>query len=402
MRVCHWLLGLVVLAACSACSKPDIYLCGSESGQVTVQESACPLPPDVALLDEDYQPKKPSDVRLLTRLPLPTLPTLTSQAAVWMNWAYTDERDALYVKTTQGQTGIFGSGGNHLYAIDLSSGKELWRHTSSTWVTSALINKDRVFAVSASDRRITAYDRATGKVIAVHKQAHTATDLLVTDNLLVFVDNYQHVVALDSSTLTERWRITPPSYELYTLQLFDNTLVLTDRSYTVHAYALDSGEQRWQRSLSDGQLVVGAQVFFHDRLGSQILTLDVNTGATVATYRYDENASITLEPFGPLVLDNTEIDTGIRTKAFDPLTGAELWTSEDVGPTGIVGPQVSGATLLAIDNDAQTMRILDLKTGTLLATLHIPRMHFSSSRSEQNTTIYGYATMLIIPRKSGR
>lgn len=127
----------------------------------------------------------------------------------------------------------------------------------------------------------------------------------------------------------------------------------------------------------------------------------MKTGATVAAYRYDENASITLEPFGPLVLDNTEIDTGIRTKAFDPLTGAELWTSEDVGPAGIVGPQVSGSTLLAIDNDAQTMRILDNKTGTLLATLHIPRMHFSTSRSEQTTTIYGYATMLIIPRKNG-
>jgi hypothetical protein len=54
--------------------------------------------------------------------------------------------------------------------------------------------------------------------------------------------------------------------------------------------------------------------------------------------------------------------------------------------------------LLAIDFDNSLLRIVDNQTGELTGTLHIPRMTFSVSRSEQNTLLYGWGTVLMLAR----
>jgi len=172
---------------------------------------------------------------------------------------------------------------------------------------------------------------------------------------------------------------------------------LTDRTYTVHAYEVADGKQRWQQQLGDsGELTIGAGVFYQDRLGSQILTLDVKTGTTLASYHYDENANINLEPYGPAVFNY--IEQGDKIQAIDPLTGNELWTTTGLGSPGINALQFSGAHLLAIDFDNSLLRILDRKTGDLSGTLHIPRMTFSVTRSEQNAMLYGWGTVLVLKR----
>jgi outer membrane protein assembly factor BamB len=389
MRI-GWLAFTFALLA--GCGQPEVYLCGSDSGQVTAQEKACTAPADPHEND-NVEGAPASSVTLLSRLTVSTLqPTPT-----WLNWAFSDQTDALIVRASEGQTGYFISGNGFLYAVDLSTGKALWTHAGGDPITQVLVANDRILTVSAFDHRIRSHDRASGALVSVHEQPDTATDLLVAGDLLVFIDNYQDLVALDTRTLVERWRITPPSYELYTLQLYQNTLLLTDRHYVVHAYEVANGAQRWQQQLGDsGELTIGAGVFYQDRLGSQILTLDVKTGSTLATYHYDENANITLEPYGPMVFNYRE--TGGKLEAIDPLTGNVRWTSTALGHPGINALQINGTRLLAIDFDNSLLRIVDNQTGELTGTLHIPRMTFSVSRSEQNTLLYGWGTVLMLAR----
>ncbi len=387
-------IGLLVLtlALLAGCGQPEVFLCGSESGQVTAQEEPCTAPSEPAEND-NVEGVPASSVNLLSRLTLSTL----QPAPTWLNWAYTDQTDALILRASADDTGYFVSGNGFLYAVDLTTGKALWTHAGGDPITNVLVTSDRVLTTTAFDHRIRSHDRATGKLVSVHEQADTVTDWLVAGDLLVFIDNYKDLVALHTRTLTERWRITPPSYELYTLQLYQNTLLLTDRTYTVHAYEVADGKQRWQQQLGDsGELTVGAGVFYQDRLGSQILTLDVKTGRTLATYHYDENANIKLEPYGPVVFNYIEL--GDKMQAIDPLTGNELWTTTGLGSPGINALQFSGANLLAIDFDNILLRILDSKTGELTGTLHIPRMTFSVTRSEQNTLLYGWGTVLVFKR----
>jgi len=387
-------IGLLVftLALLAGCGQPEVFLCGSESGQVTAQEKTCAAPSEPAEND-NVEGVPASSVKLLSRITISAL----QPAPTWLNWAYTDQTDALILRASADDTGYFISGNGFLYAVDLSTGKALWTHAGGDQITNVLVTSDRVLTTTAFDHRIRSHDRATGKLVSVHKQADTVTDWLVAGDLLVFIDNYKDVVALDTHTLTERWRITPPSYELYTLQLYQNTLLLTDRTYTVHAYEVADGKQRWQQQLGDsGELTIGAGVFYQDRLGSQILTLDVKTGTTLASYHYDENANINLEPYGPAVFNY--IEQGDKMQAIDPLTGNELWTTTGLGSPGINALQFSGAHLLAIDFDNSLLRILDRKTGELSGTLHIPRMTFSVTRSEQNAMLYGWGTVLVLKR----
>lgn len=389
MRI-GWLAFTFALLA--GCGQPEVYLCGSDSGQVTAQEKACTAPSEPH--ENDNVAGAPaSSVTLLSRLTVNALqPTPT-----WLNWAFSDQTDALILRASEGQTGYFISGNGFLYAVDLSTGKALWTHAGGDPITQVLVANDRILTISAFDHRIRSHDRASGALVSVHEQPDTATDLLVAGDLLVFIDNYQDLVALDTRTLVERWRITPPSYELYTLQLYQNTLLLTDRKYAVHAYEVANGAQRWQQQLGDsGELTVGAGVFYQDRLGAQILTLDVKTGSTLATYHYDENANIILEPHGPVVYNST--DEGARMKAIDPLTGNELWSASAFGKPGINALQLTGATLLVIDFDNSVVRLIDNKTGELTGTLHTPRMTFSVSRSEQNTLLYTWGSVLMFAR----
>lgn len=394
MRVRHSLLALLVLAACSACSKPEVYLCSNEAGQVREQDKPCaPGEPRAPAASTD------DSLTLLTRLPLASLSAAAKQPVTWLNWAFSND---LYLRTTDGTSGFLLNGSGALYAVDLNTGKTLWRYAGPQPVVSLAIGKDQLFTLSTDHQRLLAHDRATGKVIAQRDSAPLPgglaqmNDPLWAGGALIINENASDLIALEPTTLAERWRITPPNYDPYSLQVSGELILLNDNDHVVRAYDANTGKTLWQQALSDGELRVGSAIYYLDRLNAQVLTLDGKTGAVSATYRYDENDSITVDASAHLLYKN--IDWGAKLQAVDLDNGKDLWTYPLPEGLKMNDWQASAGNLLIFPSEHTSVLIVDRHSGTLTATLHIPKMTFTLNRNERDTLLVGDGSLLIFER----
>lgn len=397
MRLRHSLLALLALAACSACSKPDVYVCSNEAGQALEQDVPCTPSQSRA-----PAPSTDDSLTLLTRLPLTTLSAATKQRVTWLNWAFSNEQDVAYLRTADGSTGFLINGSGALYAVDLTTGKTLWRYAEAQPVVSLTIGKDQLFTLSTDHQRLLAHDRATGKVVAQRDSAPLPGGLAQMNDpqwvggLLIINENASDLVALNPATLAERWRITPPSYDPYSVQVSGDLILLNDNDHVVRAYDANTGKQLWQQALSDGELRVGSSIYYLDRLNAQVLTLDGKTGAVSATYRYDENDSITVDAAARLLYKN--IDWGAKLQAVELDSGKTLWTY--ALPEGLTMNdwQASAGNVLVFPSEHTRVLIVDRHSGTLTATLHIPKMTFTLNRNERDTLLVGDSSLLIFER----
>lgn len=395
MRLRHSLLALLVLAACSACSKPDIYVCSNEAGQVQEQDTPCAA-------SHAHAANAGDDLTLLTRLPLAKLSAATKQRVTWLNWAFSNEQDVAYLRTADGDTGFLINGSGALYAVDLTTGKTLWRYAGDQPVVSLAVGKNQLFTLSNDHQRLLAHDRVTGKVVAQRDSAPLPNGLAQMSDpqwaggVLIINENAIDLVALDPATLAERWRITPPSYDPYSLQVSGERILLNDNDHVVRAYDANTGQPLWQQALSDGELRVGSAIYYLDRLNAQVHTLDSKTGAVSATYHYDENDSITVDAAAHLLYKN--IDWGAKLQAVDLDTGKDLWTY--TLPEGLTTSdwQASAGNLLIFPSEHTRVLIVDRHSGTLTTTLHIPKMTFTLNRNERDTLLVGDGSLLIFQR----
>jgi outer membrane protein assembly factor BamB len=348
-------------------------------------------------LSANPEPNTGSSVTLLTRLPLTTLHTPQNKTATWLNWAYTRESNALYLRTSDGQTGYFSSGRGFLHAVDLNTGNALWRYAGENSVVNVAIGAERIYTLTSEQQNIRAHDRATGKVIAEHSQETIAADLQAVGDVVVYIDdNGAALVALDGKSLAERWRTPLASYDTGSLRVLDNTLLLLDDEYVLHGYDAVSGKQRWQQALGEsGELNVGKQLLYLDRLATTLQTLDVQSGKITHTYRFGEEDNPSVDANTGRLYKN--LDGGARLQGIDPQSGKTLWTYALPDDFGMSDMHVNGATLVAFNGEHTAVLIIDSLTGKLTDTLHVPGLTFSEYRTEPGVMLVGESALLVFP-----
>ncbi|GLK89531.1 outer membrane protein assembly factor BamB family protein [Pseudomonas turukhanskensis] len=348
-------------------------------------------------LADNPEPNTGSSVTLLTRLPLPTLHTPQNKNATWLNWAYTRQSNALYLRTSDGQTGFFSSGRGFLHAVDLETGNALWRYAGENSVVNVAIGPERIYTLTSEQQSIRAHDRTTGKIAAQHDQETVAADLQVASDVLVYIDdNGAYLVALDGESLAERWRTPLTSYDTGSLRVLDNTLLLLDDEYVLHAYNAESGKQRWQQALGEsGELNVGKQILYLDRLATTLQRLDVLTGTITHSYHFGEEDNPSVDANTGRLYKN--LDGGARLQAVDPQSGKTLWTYTLPDDFAMSDMHVNGATLVAFNGEHTAVLILDSNTGKVSDTLHVPGLTFSEYRTEPGVMLVGDSALLVLP-----
>lgn len=109
----------------------------------------------------------------------------------------------------------FGSGDGGVYALDVASGKLLWRHATGDVVHASPALADGRIYIGSWDRVFYALDAETGKVHwtfttgadpAIHNQEGIASSACVGQGMVYFGCRDGHFYALDAATGQERWR----------------------------------------------------------------------------------------------------------------------------------------------------------------------------------------------------
>lgn len=347
-------------------------------------------------LAENPEPNTGSSVTLLSRLPLEGLHT----PGFWLNWAYSRANESLELVASRAQTAYFTSGEGFFHAVDLNSGNAQWRYDAGSEVLETVLGDERIYLLTAGLPHIRVLDRATGKLLGQYQPETPVVNLHLAGDLLVFEESSEtaeHLVAIDRQSLAERWRVPLASYSSDSLNVFNNTVLLSNDEYTLYAYDATTGKQRWKQQMAEGgELRVGAKVYYQDTANSKLYTLSVDTGKTVATFRYDDGDYTKLDADAQR-LYKTADDSG-QLQAIDLASGKPLWTVPLTQESGISDLQGSGATLLLLDGFGTSVQLVDNQTGKVTDTLHLPQMSFSESRDPTNALLTRDSALLVFPR----
>jgi outer membrane protein assembly factor BamB len=219
-----------------------------------------------------------------------------------------------------------GNSDGYLYAIETSTGHELWRFPSITVRASQPTVSDGLVFIGASGDLL-ALDAITGAERWRFVLGGSADlGVVATDGSLFLSGPNGTLYALDSETGTKRWEIATgiswsrlPAYD-------EGTLYLGDTAGRLHAYDAENGRELW--------------AFQTDPGSDTLLTPAVEGGVLYAG------------------------SNGGWFYALDAANGQELWRFETPGHEQLSSPAIGGETVYVVSDDG-SVYALDAATGNL-------------------------------------
>jgi outer membrane protein assembly factor BamB len=260
-----------------------------------------------------------------------------------------------------GARAYFTTWDNALHAVDLATGRELWRRDlgrtlgpNDYWeyyVSSPVLAAGVLYAGSGSGR-VSAIDAAAGRTIwSVDLGARVRTTPLVTPDKVIVGTMSGHVVALDRRSGRKLWNFA-----------------------TVGAAQDFSLKQNDTRSVVTQPIVVGDTVIAGGRDGN-IYGIDLNTGAGRWQETHDGGSWIL-----GLASDGSRFYSGSGSafimQAADPATGKELWRSGTANAM-FGGVALAGGVLVSNGSNGNLLAF-DAATGAQLWRIRLGDMALSS------------------------
>ena len=146
----------------------------------------------------------------------------------------------------------FGVGGT-FYALDASSGKELWKHDGDTWFYGSAISDDIVYAGN-DDEQFHAYDLQTGEERWHSDVKGAGWSAPAITNSIVYVGNVdQHLYTFNAQTGEEIWSFEAVDWASSDPVVSDGVVYFgvgnhDNREGPRPLYALDAqtGKELWQ------------------------------------------------------------------------------------------------------------------------------------------------------------
>lgn len=223
--------------------------------------------------------------------------TAIAQTQVKMAWKFPTGAAIHSSAVSNGNMVYFGSGDQHLYALDKHSGKMKWKFKTSAEVhSSPVLNEQRVI-FSSGDGYVYALDKNSGRLIWKFKTNgekkydtwdYYLSSPLVDDQLVYIGSGDSSIYALDVSSGKKQWAYKTGGSVHADPVIKDKTVLIG--SYDGFFYALDSksGSLKWKfktvgdQSFPKGEvqkaaIVQDSTVFFGSR-DYNIYALDLKTG----------------------------------------------------------------------------------------------------------------------------
>ena len=293
------------------------------------------------------------------------------------------------------------------YALDLSTGRQLWRHPMSIYNDDVLVPTiaDGVVYIGSSQNRLYALQASSGEVLWEYDtdpslgRNYPIKSSTVLDHIVYFGSENNYAYALDASTGHLLWSYDAGDGIPFSMTVTDGIVYAAPWGANLHALDTDSGQLLWQlRGYSSGGLgphlvadgIVYGQVedsFFEDgefKYGDKhgyLVGLDARTGEFLWDYSAGRwifdwlTAADGVAYVGSLdgVLSAIDASTGekiwsfktegkVRDSIYNPSTGEYEWKNV---PAWVTDPLVVDGVVYFVSRDTN-LYAADAKTGQLL------------------------------------
>lgn len=196
-----------------------------------------------------------------------------------------DNRIVGGVTLTQGVVYV-GLASGAVYAVDASTGRDLWRFDADRDVWAApLVTDDTVF-VASLDHNLYALDAETGEVRWPKDlgAALAGTPSISSDGETIYVGTFgSQLLALDTATGEERWNKATTNWVWSGPALDNGVLYFTDVSGMVYAVEAETGQNVWTPFMPGGPMrgrpALTAELFYVGDRDGNFFALDRATGA---------------------------------------------------------------------------------------------------------------------------
>ncbi len=318
--------------------------------------------------------------------------------------------DVLYIGTTFG-----------IHALDISSGNELWRYHTNSFVKSVPAVANDVVYFGADDRKFYALNAKDGTLLWVNDTAlngYTASAVVannmvyaipkdgsfyafdirngniiwstligkiaesspaVGEGIIAFGTDNGDIVALDASTGKEKWHYDTGVIEIKSSPVIaDGTLFVGSNDGSVYAITTDKGTLKWKYSTSsnvESSPSVKNGVVYFGSTDSNFFALDALTGKE--KWKFPNSGPVLTGP----AISNDIVYFGTRNNfiyALDANSGKMLWKNS----TGqndkdyITSPAISGNMLFAATHSgllfAYSSGTMQASTPTVKETTPLP------------------------------
>jgi len=176
----------------------------------------------------------------------------------------------------------FGSEDNHLYAIDIKTGKEKWKFETGDSISSSPAISDGVVYFGNLDNHLYAIDIKTGEEKWKFETAYENTSSpAVSDGVVYLGSRDGYFYALDNNTGEEKWKFEDGGSISSSPAISDGVVYFG--SEDKHCYALDAktGKEKWKfetgRGVYSSPAVVGGVVYFGS-IDNHLYAIDIKTG----------------------------------------------------------------------------------------------------------------------------
>ena len=219
-----------------------------------------------------------------------------------------------------------GSNDQHLYAISVATGQQVWRCEFAGAVTSSPAVDGETVYVGCNDSTVRAVAAANGQVRwTFHTNGPMHSSPAVDHGVLYIGCRDNNLYAIDTEIGTERWRFPAGDWFNSSAVVADGTVYIGCRDTNVYAVDSSTGQKRWSyttgSSVDSSAAVLGETLW----IGSddhRLYALDAKTGSWI--WDFDAGLGIVSSP---LVADGVVYvgcDDG-NLYALDASTGRERW-----------------------------------------------------------------------------
>lgn len=275
-------------------------------------------------------------------------------------------RDAVYVGGTD----------RKLYAFDRATGKQKWTFpTKGDTATTPVVVGDTIY-LGCGDGKLYALDLKGKEKWSFQAREAIYSSPVYADGLILFGCNDSDFYAVDAKTGSQKWVLTEPGYTIEVRPFVYNGVVYFG-AWDTFVYAVDvqTGQLKWQKPgyactqrtaavryyspADNGPVVAGGKVFIADR-DSKLGIMDAVTGEMLG------NAS------GPVAVGIAEDAKAVYVRKANAvgkldLDGKEIWSVEAAADSVPASPVEKDGVVYVVSR-LGLVQALDAKDGNLLWT----------------------------------
>lgn len=260
---------------------------------------------------------------------------------------------------------ITGGYGPSLFALNATTGAQIWNHTGTTWISSSPAVAYGMVYFGSFDTNVTALNANTGSLVWNYTTGSwiAASSPAVADGVVYIGGGYKYgVFALNASTGAQIWNYTTGGQVHSSPALADGIVYIGSFDKDIYAFNATTGAKIWNYTTGDtifSSPAFADGVVYIGSYDKNLYALNATTGAQIWNYTT-----------GDLVASSPAIFNGVvyvgsydnSTYALNATTGSKIWSYTTGGPISS-SPAVASNGIVYIGSGDNNTYALDAQTG---------------------------------------